>query len=60
LEAQQAAEKGLISGEFDEKHPSWAKARVDLIAFAARLKSCPDTKQPLETPFTISAFRPLE
>jgi hypothetical protein len=41
----QAAEKGLISNEKAEKHPSGAKARVDLIALASRLKSCPVTKR---------------
>jgi len=30
--------------ETPEKHPSGAKAHVDLIALAARLKSCPVTK----------------
>jgi hypothetical protein len=35
----------LIVGDIDEEHSSWAKARVDSAAFAARLKSCPDTKQ---------------
>jgi hypothetical protein len=39
--ALEAAEKGLVSGERPEEHPSGAKALVDLIAFTARLKSCP-------------------
>jgi hypothetical protein len=39
--AKEAAEKGLVSGERPEEHPSGAKALVDLIAFTARLKSCP-------------------
>jgi hypothetical protein len=39
--AKQAAEKGLILEERPEKHTSGAKALVDLIAFAARLKPCP-------------------
>ncbi|MGA2673508.1 MAG: lipid-A-disaccharide synthase [Terracidiphilus sp.] len=43
--AKQAAEKGRIAGESAEEHPSGAKARVDLIAFMARLKSCPVTKR---------------
>jgi hypothetical protein len=43
--AKQTAEKGLIPSEKAEKHPSGAKAHVDLIAPAARLKSCPVTKQ---------------
>jgi nucleoside phosphorylase len=36
----EAAEKGLIPGETDEKHSSGAKARVDSRRFTARLKSC--------------------
>ena len=42
---RQAAEKGEMTSEAPEKHPSGAKAHVDLIALAARLKSCPVTKQ---------------
>jgi hypothetical protein len=42
----EAAENGLARGEKPERHPSGAKAHVDLIAFAARLKSCPVTKRP--------------
>jgi hypothetical protein len=41
---QQAAEKGIARGEKPEERPSGAEAHVDLIALAARLKSCPDTK----------------
>jgi hypothetical protein len=41
VRAKQAAEKGLILEERPEKHTSGAKALVDLIAFAARLKPCP-------------------
>jgi hypothetical protein len=37
-------QKSLIPGEKAEKRPSGAKALVDLIALAARLKSCPVTK----------------
>jgi len=32
-----------------EKHPSGPKGRVNFAAFTARLKSCPDTKQTVET-----------
>jgi hypothetical protein len=39
----QAAEKGPPSPALFEKHPSGAKAHTDIAAFAARLKSCPDT-----------------
>jgi hypothetical protein len=39
--ALQAAEKGLIWVKSGKKHASGAKARVLLVAFAARLKSCP-------------------
>jgi hypothetical protein len=46
--ALQAAEKGLFPSKTAEEHPLGAKARLDLAAFAARLKSCPDTKQPFE------------
>jgi hypothetical protein len=42
--AEQAAQKGLHSTRMPEKRPSGAKAHVDLIAVAARLKSCPVTK----------------
>jgi hypothetical protein len=42
--ALQAAEKGLRSSENPEERPAGAKAHVDSIAFAARLKSCPVTK----------------
>jgi hypothetical protein len=42
---EQAAEKGQMMSEKPEKRPSGAKALVDLIALAARLKSCPVTKQ---------------
>jgi hypothetical protein len=41
--AKEAAEKGLILDETPEKHTSGAEAHVDFAAFAARLKSCPDT-----------------
>jgi primosomal protein N' (replication factor Y) len=34
-----------VDGSPDERCSSGAKARVDLAAFSARLKSCPDTKQ---------------
>jgi hypothetical protein len=44
VRTEQAAEKGLHSSRMPEKYPSGAKAQVDLIAFAARLKSCPVTK----------------
>ena len=40
----QAAEKGQMMSEKAEKRPPGAKALVDLIALAARLKSCPVTK----------------
>ena len=33
------------SGNTSEKQPSGAKARENIAAFSARLKSCPDTKQ---------------
>jgi hypothetical protein len=39
--AKQVAEKGQYLNEGHEMHPSGAEALVDLIAFAARLKSCP-------------------
>jgi hypothetical protein len=39
----QVAEKGQYLNEGHEMHPSGAKALVDLIAFTARLKSCPAT-----------------
>jgi hypothetical protein len=42
--ALQAAEKDLLPPESPQEHPSGAKAHVDLIASAARLKSCPVTK----------------
>jgi hypothetical protein len=42
--AKQVAEKGQYLNEGHEMHPSGAEALVDLIAFAARLKSCPLTK----------------
>jgi hypothetical protein len=45
VRALQAAEKGQMLNEKPEKRPSGAKAHVDLIALAARLKSCPVTKQ---------------
>ena len=35
-------EKRQMASERPEKQPSGAKAHVDLIALAARLKSCPD------------------
>jgi hypothetical protein len=44
LGAGRAAKKCLIPSEKAEKRPSGAKALVDLIALAARLKSCPVTK----------------
>jgi hypothetical protein len=43
--ALQAEERGLISSGKPEKHPSGAEAHIDLIALAARLKSCPNKKQ---------------
>jgi hypothetical protein len=33
----------ITPGEVAERHPSGAKARHFFVAFAARLKSCPDT-----------------
>jgi hypothetical protein len=39
--AKEAAKKLGISGDIGEKHPLWAKARIDSAALAARLKSCP-------------------
>jgi hypothetical protein len=41
---QQAAEKLGTGGAQFEKHPSGAEARIDFAAFAARLKSRPDTE----------------
>jgi len=52
--AKQAAEKGQMMNEKPEKPPSGAKARVDLIALAARLKSCPDASRNL-----LAFFRSL-
>ena len=43
--AAAAAEMDLDSSKFS----SGAKARVDFAAFAARLKSCPDTEQPVRS-----------
>ncbi len=48
--AKQAAEKGLGLVRTPEKHPSGPKGQVDFAALTARLKSCPDTKQLVETP----------
>jgi hypothetical protein len=36
---EQATEKIRNSNEIDEKHPSWAKARVDSLAFDAGVKT---------------------
>ena len=41
--ALKAAEVGSTVGQPVKKHTSGAKALIDLIAVAARLKSCPDT-----------------
>ncbi len=43
-EAKEAAEKGLGAENAPEQHTAGAKAHIDSNAFAARLKSCPDTK----------------
>jgi hypothetical protein len=43
--AEQAAKKKPGWVQMREKHPAGAKALVDSIAFAARLKSCPVTKR---------------
>jgi hypothetical protein len=40
----QAAEKLDTGGAIHKKHPSGAEARIDFAAFAARLKSRPDTE----------------
>jgi hypothetical protein len=48
---EQAAEKGQMLNEKPEKRPSGAKDLVDLIALAARLKSCPDASCPFERLF---------
>ena len=40
-------------GSMRENHPAGAEAHIDSIAFAARLKSCPVTKQILETQFML-------
>jgi hypothetical protein len=55
--ALQAAEKGQMPNEKPEKRPSGAKAHVDLIALAARLKSCPDASRDLLA-FFRSLFNP--
>jgi tRNA(Ile)-lysidine synthase len=47
--ALQAAKTGLFSCKTPEKHPSGAKAHIDSERLSARLKPCPDTKQPFET-----------
>jgi hypothetical protein len=39
--AKEVAEKGIVGGEMD---PAGAKAHLYYQPFAARLKSCPDTK----------------
>ena len=39
-----SAEEEGMPGDFPEEHPSGAKAHVDIAAFTARLKSCPDTE----------------
>jgi len=39
--AKEVAEKGIVRGEMD---PAGAKAHLYYQPFAARLKSCPDTK----------------
>jgi hypothetical protein len=36
--SEQAAERGIVGGE---RRPAGAKAHLDSIAFAARLKPCP-------------------
>jgi hypothetical protein len=41
---EQAAEKGLLPSKSYEKQTSGAKAHICFVAFAARLKPCPDTK----------------
>jgi len=48
--AKEAAEKGQGLKAEPEEHSSGAKSRVDLTTFAARLKSCPDTR-----PLSLSA-----
>jgi hypothetical protein len=53
----QTAEKGIVSGERPEEHPSGAKALIDLIAFTARLKPCP-FKAVLQQEFFRSLFSP--
>jgi hypothetical protein len=42
--AEQAAEKGPCRSEHPEGQTSGAEAHANIAAFAARLKSCPDTK----------------
>ena len=39
---EEAAEKGLRWAEKPENRTAGAEARIDFIALAARLKSCPD------------------
>jgi thiamine-monophosphate kinase len=43
--ARQDAGEDIRSREVSEKRTSGAKAHIDSVAFAARLKSCPDTNQ---------------
>jgi hypothetical protein len=45
-------EQHRVKVQAAEKYPAGAKARIDFKRLTARLKSCPDTKQPPETPFT--------
>jgi tRNA(Ile)-lysidine synthase len=53
--ALQAAGESLDSTETPEKHPSGPKGPLDSEALAARLKPCPDTKQPIGTGSTSLA-----
>ena len=48
--AGQAAENDLFPNASPEKPPSGAKALVDIAAFTARLKSCPDTAGSVDAP----------
>ena len=58
-EAATATEKVPIVGEFGEKDPAGAKARSILLAFSARLKSCPDTKPRQESFSAVAKARSI-
>ncbi len=57
---KQAAEKGMVSDDVSQEHPSAAKAGVDFMPFSARLKSCPFKASSFSAACNVKLFQSSE